>query len=128
MSQVSMRQIGLAAVGALALLASSDASAASRKKHKRVEPAAQLACERATYVGDPVCDLGAGESKNLPLPSSRMLRKAEDSSGFLHNDRVSVDGKTNFNDNRFGDAPLHKFHLKTQRKDANGGAQLDYKF
>ena len=113
-------------VTALAAIAGATGPVDARRKGKPPE-IPRPACERANYPGDPVCDLTDAESV-LPLPSSRKIRRFEDPSGFLVGDNISVDGKTNFNENRFGEAPLHKFHLRTQRKDANGGAQIDYKF
>ena len=121
----SVRWLVLASAGTFAVLAMTSAPTVARDRRKPTEP--PLACERATYRNDPVCDLGAGE-RVLPLPSSRKIRRADDASGFVVGEGVSVDGKTNFNENRFGEAPLHKFHLKTQRKDANGGAQIDLRF
>ncbi len=122
----SVRWLVLASAGTLAWLAVTSAPSVARERRKPVDQQ-RLACERATYPGDPVCDLGAGE-RVLPLPSSRKIRRADEASGFVVGEGVSVDGKTNFNENRFGEAPLHKFHLKTQRKDANGGAQIDLRF
>ena len=121
-----VRRLFLAGAGTFAVLAMTSAPTVARDRRKPAEPP-PLACERATYRNDPVCDLDAGE-RVLPLPSSRKIRRADDASGFVVGEGVSVDGKTNFNENRFGEAPLHKFHLKTQRKDANGGAQIDLRF
>ena len=126
MRLVFVRQLILAITGVLAVLAMTGMPTVARERRKPVAPP-PLACERATYRDDPVCDLGAGE-RVLPLPSSRKIRRADDASGFVVGEGVSVDGKTNFNENRFGEAPLHKFHLKTQRKDTNGGAQIDLRF
>ncbi len=97
-------------------------------KQKPRQPEPKVTCGRAAYPGDPVC--GTGEDHNaLPLPSSRLIRHHKDSSGFVVKDGVSVDGKTNFNENRYGEAPLDKLTPRPSSKaSTNGGAQLDFRF
>src|SRR5580765_4193625 len=101
--------------------------AAAKQKSKSYEPQ-KPTCARASYPGDPICDIG-GDDGSLPTPSSRLIRRQDDSSGFVVKDGVSVDGKTNFNENRFGEAPLQKLMPRPPAKaSTNGGAQIDFQF
>lgn len=118
--------------GAIILMLGGPSQALAKAKARHAQAPHHPACERAAYPGDPVCDLHEKDpvekKATLPIPASRNIRRAEEASGLPVGERVSVDGKTNFNENRFGEAPLHKLTPGPRKKDVNGGAQIDYKF
>ena len=101
------------------------APAFADQKHKGHKPKISI-CAPIPNLGHPQCPEGEG---TLPMPSTRVRPKARESSGVVLKEGVSLDGKTNFNENRFGEAPLQKLVPRPPSKSStNGGAQVDFQF
>ena len=64
----------------------------------------------------------------LPLPPPRRAAPAEEASGLRIGDGITIDGKTNFNENRYGEAPLHKLNPRPKKSGVNAGPQVDFRF
>lgn len=93
----------------------------------KIKPVSQKpGCARASYPGDPVCDVGESVGI-LPTPSSRVIRPGE-SRGFRVNDEMSVRGRSDFNENRYGGTILNNPNPNPRGMDVNGGGGVDYKF
>lgn len=117
--------LSVATAGALVLAMSAPLFAKQRPKR---QASSRPACARMVLSDESVCGTRAGEG-SLPLPSSRLRSHPRDSGGLVLKDGVSIDGKTNFNENRFGEAPLHKLMPRPPSKaSTNGGAQVDFQF
>ena len=110
------------------LLAAAVVSAVRPCAADTVRPAAQgLRCEEGAHPIGRTCH--RFDARSVQTPSSPSNRQSEADNGFAVGDGVTVDGKTNFNDNRFGQAPLQKLTPRPPSKaSSNGGAQLDFKF
>lgn len=94
-------------------------------KEKARHPDAKPTCARASYPGDPVCDLD--ERGLLPTPSSQDQGGTR-SSGFRVNDSLSVSGKNDFNANRYHGTISNDPSPNPHAQDVNGGGTVNYKF
>lgn len=112
-------------VAALAIIATIGSPAVAKTKNARPAAAPQPTCARASYPGDPVCD--ADERGLLPTPSSQSAGGGK-ASGFRVDDRLSVNGKSDFNANRYGGTMLNNPSPNPRAQDVNGGGAVNYKF
>ena len=103
--------------------------AAAPKTKPKPPKAATPACERASYPGDPVCDVGGGDAAGaLPTPTDRQGYH-EPERGMAVTDGLRLKGRSDFNNNRYGGTQLYNPNPNpSPLQDVNGGGGLDYKF
>ena len=103
---------------------------ASVRERRMAAPApAKSTCERGSYPGDPICDVGGDvASTALPTPKDRQGNRGREG-GVAVTDDISVKGRSDFNDNRYGGTGFYNPNLRPgPLEGVNGGAGLDYKF
>ena len=98
---------------------------AARERAKPAVPP-KPTCERASYPGDPVCDVGNAIG-SLPMPTDRYGRR-EREGGVAVTDDLRVKGRSDFNNNRYGGTQFYNPNMHPRGADVNGGGGVDYKF
>ena len=102
------------------------ASPLAAKERSRPADPPKPTCARASFPGDPVCDLD--ERGLLPTPSSQGPRAGGRTSAVRIDDNISVGGKSDFNSNRYGGANFNNVSPNPRSQDVNGGGAVNYKF
>ena len=110
------------AIVAIAIAAS---PVAAKEKSRPGDPP-KPTCARASYPGDPVCDVD--ERGLLPTPSSQGPQAGGRTSAVRVDDNISVGGKSDFNSNRYGGAAFNNPSPNPHAQDVNGGGAVNYKF
>ncbi len=102
-------------------------SATAREKHTTAPASHKPTCERASYPGDPICDVG-DNAASLPTPTDRQGNRTREG-GVAVTDDLRVKGRSDFNSNRYGGTQLYNPNLNpSPLQDGNGGGGIDYKF
>ena len=107
----------------LLLLAATPAALAKDKPRPQPAPT----CARASYPGDPVCDIGE-PGADLPTPRSRGINGKAEPLGMRVNDDVTIRGRSDFNADRNGPIQFNNPNPHPGLQDVNGGGSVNYRF
>ncbi len=123
-----MKSASVIACALVALLVGTSSAPAREKKVASKPAPAKSTCDRASFPGDPICDVGGDSGGSLPTPTDRQGARSRES-GVAVSDELSVKGRSNFNDNRYGGTGLNNPNMRPGALEGvNGGGGLNYKF